>query len=99
MSAAEPIDLQEVRRVAKLARLTLTDAEAERLTGDMAKILTYVKKLDECDTTNVVATSHAVPLPVKLRQDDVASGLPIDKVFANAPERIGDGFGVPKIIE
>jgi aspartyl-tRNA(Asn)/glutamyl-tRNA(Gln) amidotransferase subunit C len=65
----------------------------------MAKILSYVKKLDECDTANVVATSHAVPLPVKLRQDEVTTGLPIDKVFANAPERIGDGFGVPKIIE
>jgi aspartyl-tRNA(Asn)/glutamyl-tRNA(Gln) amidotransferase subunit C len=99
MPAEQPIDLNEVRRVAKLARLTLSDAEAERLTGDMAKILTYVKKLDECDTANVVATSHAVELPVKLRQDVVTPGLPIDKVLANAPERIGDGFGVPKIIE
>lgn len=95
----EPISRDEALRVARLARLTVTDAEAEALTRDLAKILAYVHKLDELDVRDVEATSHAVELPTKLRPDEAAPGLSLEKAMQNAPERLGDGFGVPKIIE
>ncbi|MEZ0311044.1 MAG: Asp-tRNA(Asn)/Glu-tRNA(Gln) amidotransferase subunit GatC [Myxococcota bacterium] len=99
MSKEAPIDRAAVVHVAKLARLTVTDAEADALTRDMQSILAYVKKLDELDVREVAATSHAVHLETLLRPDEPRPCMPLEKVIANSPERIGDGFGVPKIIE
>lgn len=93
------IDRKTILHVAKLARLTVTDAEADTLTKDMQSILGYVEKLNELDVSNVKATSHAVHLGTLLRPDDERPNLPLEKAMKNAPERIGDGFGVPKIIE
>jgi aspartyl-tRNA(Asn)/glutamyl-tRNA(Gln) amidotransferase subunit C len=95
----QPIDRATVLHVAKLARLTVTDAEAEALTRDMQSILAYVKKLDELDVKDVPPTSHAVHLDTLLRPDETKPSMPLEKVMRNSPERIGDGFGVPKIIE
>ncbi len=99
MSKEAPIDRAAVLHVAKLARLTVSDAEADALTRDMQSILAYVKKLDELDVAKVPATSHAVHLETLLRPDEPRPCMPLEKVIANSPERIGDGFGVPKIIE
>ena|SRR6185312_12038878 len=96
---AEPIKLEEVERVAKLSRLALTPEAAKRFAGDMGAILEHVAKLKELTVTDVPPTSHAVDLPTALRDDVVHAGLGIDRAMQNAPERIGDGFGVPKIIE
>lgn len=93
------IDRKTILHVAKLARLTVSDAEADRLTKDMQAILGYVAKLDELDVKDVKATSHAVHLDTLLRTDEPRPSLPLEKTMKNAPERIGDGFGVPKIIE
>lgn len=98
MSSAA-IDPAEVRRIASLARLALSDEEVEALSGELGAILAYVAKLEELDTDDVPPTSHAVDLPTKLREDEVEDGLPLDRALGGAPERIGDGFGVPKIIE
>jgi aspartyl-tRNA(Asn)/glutamyl-tRNA(Gln) amidotransferase subunit C len=95
----EPISLQEVQRVAKLSRLTLTRDEEKRFAGDMGAILEHVVKLKELSVDDVPPTAHAVDLPTLLRDDVVHEGLDIDRALQNAPERIGDGFGVPKIIE
>lgn len=94
-----PIDRAAILHVAKLARLTVTDAEAEQLTKDMQSILQYVAKLDELDVKDVPETSHAVHLETLLRPDELRPCMPLETVMKNAPERIGDGFGVPKIIE
>lgn len=99
MTERATLELAEVQRVAKLAHLTLTASEAEGLVQDMSNILTYVQKLAELDTTDVVPTAHAVELPTKLRDDIVQPGLPLERAMLNAPERLGDGFGVPKIID
>jgi aspartyl-tRNA(Asn)/glutamyl-tRNA(Gln) amidotransferase subunit C len=93
------VSLDEVRHIAKLSRLTLTEAELGRMQQDLTGILGYIEKLDELDTKNVEPTSHAVELPTKLREDTVRKGLPVERALKNAPERLGDGFGVPKIIE
>ncbi len=95
----QPIDHAEVRRIASLARLDLGDDELPALAQDLAAILSYVDKLKELDTSDVEPTTHAVELATRLRDDVVGPGLPVELGLANAPERIGDGFGVPKIIE
>jgi aspartyl-tRNA(Asn)/glutamyl-tRNA(Gln) amidotransferase subunit C len=93
------IDDDRVRYVAKLARLSLSDDEVRGLAKDLTSILDWVKKLDELDTSNVEVTSHAVDLPTRLRDDVQRPSLTVEQALANAPERLGDGFGVPKIIE
>ena len=96
---AQRIDADQVRYVAALARLSLTDAEVDSMTADLASILGYVRKLAELDTEGVQPTTHAVDLPTQYREDQVEPGLPAEVGLRGAPERIGDGFGVPKIIE
>ncbi|MBN1961700.1 MAG: Asp-tRNA(Asn)/Glu-tRNA(Gln) amidotransferase subunit GatC [Deltaproteobacteria bacterium] len=93
------IDKDLVLYVARLAHLRLSEAEIAAFTQDLGKILDYVHKLDELDTSNIAPTAHAVPLPTKFRNDQAQSGIGLDKALANAPEPLGNGFGVPKIIE
>ena len=97
--ADDPIALEETRHVAKLARIELEESELEGLTRDLGSILSYVKKLDELDTDEVEPTTHAVELETKLRDDESQEGLDVELGLRGAPERLGDGFGVPKIIE
>ena len=93
------IDREQVRAIARLAHLRLSEAEVESLAHDMTSILDYVHKLDELDTGEVPPATHAVPLGTLWRDDEMREGLGVDRALANAPERLGDGFGVPKIIE
>jgi aspartyl-tRNA(Asn)/glutamyl-tRNA(Gln) amidotransferase subunit C len=98
-SAANTIDRAEVLRIAKLARLILTDAEVDALATDLGSILAYVQKLKELDVSEVLPTSHAIELPTKWRADKPVPGLTHERALANAPEPLAGGFGVPKIIE
>ena len=98
-TGAASFDQKSLHKLARLARLTTTEAEEVRLAGEMAKILDYMARLQALPLQGVPPTSHAVDLPTKLRKDEVRPGLPIEAVMRNAPERLGDGFGVPKIIE
>lgn len=95
----QAIDGAEVMRIATLARLDLEDDEVEMLARDLGSILSYVHKLDELDTEGVEATTHAVELTTTLREDKLEPGLDVELGLRQAPERLGDGFGVPKIIE
>ena len=95
----QAIDNEEVLRIAKLARLELEDNEVEGLARDLGSILQYVHKLDELDTEGVEATTHAVELKTALREDKKEPSLDVELGLRQAPERVGDGFGVPKIIE
>ena len=95
----QAIDQKEVLRIAKLARLELEENEVEGLARDLGSILHYVHKLDELDTEGVEATTHAVELKTALREDKMQPGLDVELGLRQAPERLGDGFGVPKIIE
>ncbi len=93
------IDLEQVKHVAALARLALSPDELARMTKDLGAILEHVQKLGELATDDVPPTTHAVDLGTTLRPDEPRPCMPVDTALANAPERIGDGFGVPKIIE
>jgi aspartyl-tRNA(Asn)/glutamyl-tRNA(Gln) amidotransferase subunit C len=97
---AEPrISPEDVRHVARLARLALSEDELERMRAEMSAILDYMDKLTSLDTKGVEPTSHAVPLRNVLRADEPVPSLPVDDMLANAPDRDGDTFRVPRIIE
>ena len=77
----------------------MEESEVEGLARDLGSILNYVHKLDELNTDGVEATTHAVELKTALREDKMEPGLDVELGLRQAPERLGDGFGVPKIIE
>jgi len=89
---------EEVRELAVLARLSLTEQEIARMTGDLDAILDYVDAMRELDTTGVEPMTHAVPFDCPLRPDQVAPSLPVDEALANAPRREGSFFQVPRIV-
>ncbi len=93
------ISAAQVRYVADLARLDLSEQETERFTAQLNAILQYMEQLGELDTEGVEPTSHVLPLKNVLRDDEVGLSLPLDETLANAPERDRDHFVVPKIIE
>jgi aspartyl-tRNA(Asn)/glutamyl-tRNA(Gln) amidotransferase subunit C len=88
----------EVRELALLARLALSEQEVTRMTGDLGAILTYVDALRELDTTGVEPMTHAVPFDCPLRDDVVQPSLPVDAALANAPRREASFFQVPRIV-
>jgi len=93
------IQRKDVEHVARLARLALTDAEIERMREQLNGILAYIGKLNELDTSDVEPTSHAVPLVNVMRDDEAGPCLPREEALANAPDRAGEFFRVPRIIE
>ena len=88
----------DVRRVARLARLALADDDLARLTPQLESILEYVAKIGEVDVAGVEPMAHALPLANVLREDVVEPSLPIERVLQNAPETDGRFFKVPKVL-
>lgn len=93
------ITLQEVEHVARLARLALSDEEKEQMRSQLDRILGYIEKLNQLDTTAVEPTSHVIPMTNVFREDAVIPSLPRDEALANAPDRLEGFFRVPRIIE
>ena len=97
---SEPrITRQEVEHVARLARLALSPEEMERMRVELDGILGYIAKLNRLDTADVPPTSHAVPLTSVMRDDDPRPSFPREAMLQNAPDRSGELFRVPRIIE
>ncbi len=92
------ITRQEVRHVALLARLELSESEEERMTGQMNGILEYMEKLNELDTKDIEPTTHAIQLQNVFRPDVVRDSLDRKDSLANAPGTDGVNFVVPRII-
>ena len=92
------IDREDVRRVAALARLSVSADEADRLARDLDRILEYVETLDAVDTTNVEPTSHVIPIETPMREDLAVAAIDPELALANAPERHGSAFVVPKVL-
>ena len=93
------IERKDVEHVARLARLALSDDELERMRAQLSAILEYIDKLKGLDVEAVEPTSHAVPLVNVMREDEVEPSLPREAMMANAPDRAGEFFRVPRIIE
>ena len=93
------ITREEVLHVARLARLALSDADADRLRAQLSDLLEYMKQLDRLDTRDVVPTAHAVEMGTPFREDVVRPFGDREALLKNAPDREGDFFRVPRIIE
>lgn len=93
------ITREEARHVARLARLALSDAEIDLLRDQLGKLLEYMKQLDRLDTGAIVPTSHAVEIGAPLRDDIARPFGDKEAILRNAPDRAGDCFRVPRIIE
>jgi aspartyl-tRNA(Asn)/glutamyl-tRNA(Gln) amidotransferase subunit C len=93
------IEREEVLRIAELARLELSEAEAERMTAELEAILGHVASLAALDTTGVEPTAHALSMPTPLRDDRALPPLDPERALANAPERDGFAFVVPKVLD
>jgi aspartyl-tRNA(Asn)/glutamyl-tRNA(Gln) amidotransferase subunit C len=88
-----------VLKVASLARLKLTDAEVDAMTGQLGSILDYVAMLDEVDVSSVEPMVHAIELTNVTRADELKPSLPRTAALQNAPKTDGKYFLVPAIIE
>ena len=93
------ITAREVEHVARLARLALSEAEREEMTGQLDAILAYVETLNRLDTSAVEATTTVIPMATVMRDDDVRPSLPQEQALANVPDRADAFFRVPRIIE
>jgi aspartyl-tRNA(Asn)/glutamyl-tRNA(Gln) amidotransferase subunit C len=93
------ISADEVKKVAKLAKLTLSDADIARMAADMGAMLDYVATLADLDTEGIVPTAHAVPMANAFRPDQLRPSLERDAVLAAAPKSANGTFRVPKVIE
>jgi aspartyl-tRNA(Asn)/glutamyl-tRNA(Gln) amidotransferase subunit C len=89
------ISRDQVLHVARLARLDLTEAELDRLTGELGDILAAVSKVSELDLSDVPPTSHPLDLVNVWAEDEPRASLDLDQALANAPSREGDLFRVP----
>ena len=93
------VDEATVRRIARLARIKITDEEAKALEGELSGILDWVKQLDEVDTKDIEPMSRVTPMHLKMRADKVADGEIADDIVVNAPAREDHFFVVPKVVE
>ena len=93
------IERKDVEHVARLARLALTEGEIEKMREQLNGILAYIEKLNTLQTDGVEPTSHAVPMVNVMRDDAPGPCLPREEALANAPDRAGEFFRVPRIIE
>jgi len=93
------VDKDTVKRVARLARIAVSDAEAEKFTGDLNTILGFVEQLNEVDVTGVEPMTAVVAMKMKMRDDIVTDGEKADRVLANAPGGNPEFFVVPKVVE
>ena len=94
-----PVTKEDVEKVATLARLEFSEQEKEELVAQLNRILEYMEKLNELDTTDIEPTTHVVPLKNVFREDIVQPSLPRKKVFANAPAHEDGFFKVPRVID
>ncbi len=90
---------KDVEHVAMLARLELTEQEKDMFAEQLTEILEYVNKLNELDTSRVEPVFHVVPLKNVFREDEEKPSLSPEEALRNAPDRGGNFFRVPKVVQ
>ncbi|HWG45577.1 MAG TPA: Asp-tRNA(Asn)/Glu-tRNA(Gln) amidotransferase subunit GatC [Gemmataceae bacterium] len=90
---------QEVQWVAHLARLQLTDAELETMTRQLSAIVDYVDQLKQVNTDGIEPMAHALAVQNVFRDDEPSASLPVADALANAPQRRGDFYSVPAVLD
>ena len=94
-----PVSPEQVRHIAKLARIAITDEQIERLAPELNNILGWVEQLGEVNTDGVEPLTAVIDLKLRLREDVVNDGNIRDAILANAPDAQHGFFAVPKVIE
>ena len=89
---------EQVRHVAKLSRLNLTDDQIHRFAGQLSDILGYVAKLNELDVDGIEPMAHAMDITNVLRDDNPQQPMGVEAVLANAPDKFPPFFKVPKVL-
>lgn len=93
------LDPATVRRIASLARIRLEEGEAETLQNELNGILGWIEQLNEVNVDGIEPLTGGARMAMKMRDDVVTDGGYPDKILANAPDRSGDFFAVPKVVE
>ena len=93
------IDLKTIKHISKLSRISVDDAKADKLAGDLNSIFDFIEKLNELNTDNVEPLTSVAETTLKLRADEVKSGNIRDKILKNSPEENEDFFVVPRVVE
>ena len=93
------VSIDTVKRVARLARIAVDDADAERMSGELNAILGFVEQLNEVDVTGVEPMTSVIPMAMRKRQDEVTDGGKAADIVANAPATEENFFLVPKVVE
>lgn len=93
------VDVTTVKRVARLARIAVSEEDAERMTGELNTILGFVEQLNEVDVNGVDPMTSVTPMAMKKRQDVVTDGNKAADIVANAPATEEGFFLVPKVVE
>jgi aspartyl-tRNA(Asn)/glutamyl-tRNA(Gln) amidotransferase subunit C len=94
-----PVDAATVKRIARLARIAVTEDEIPHLQGELNAILSFVAALDEVDVSDVEPMTSVIPMKLPMRADVVTDGGIERQIVANAPLTEDDFFLVPKVIE
>ncbi|PFW90001.1 Asp-tRNA(Asn)/Glu-tRNA(Gln) amidotransferase GatCAB subunit C [Bacillus pseudomycoides] len=93
------ISVENVKHVAHLARLAITDQEAEKFQKQLDAIVTFAEQLNELDTTSVKPTTHVLDMKNIMREDVPEKGLPVEEVLKNAPDHKDNQIRVPAVLE
>jgi aspartyl-tRNA(Asn)/glutamyl-tRNA(Gln) amidotransferase subunit C len=89
----------DVAKIARLSRIAMSDEELDRFAEQLSRIVTYFDKLNELDTADVEPLSHALPVANVFRDDEPQPSLPPEAAVANAPDRSGTMFKVPRVLD
>ncbi|MDA8858308.1 Asp-tRNA(Asn)/Glu-tRNA(Gln) amidotransferase subunit GatC [Candidatus Pelagibacter sp.] len=93
------IDLKTIKHISKLSRISVDDAKANKLAGDLNSIFDFIEKLNELNTDNVEPLTSVAETTLKLRADEVKSENIRDQILKNSPEENNDFFVVPRVVE
>jgi aspartyl-tRNA(Asn)/glutamyl-tRNA(Gln) amidotransferase subunit C len=93
------LSLDQVRKVARLARLELAEPDLARMQAQLSAILDYIDQLNQLDTDGVEPLAHPLPVQNVFRPDEEVPSLPVDEALANAPQRVENYFGVPAVFD
>lgn len=93
------IDKTLVKKIASLSKINVKEEEVKKFSNELSKIITWVEKLNEVETENVIPITNPSDIKIPFREDKVDDGKIEEKILKNAPEKKGGYFIVPKVIE
>jgi aspartyl-tRNA(Asn)/glutamyl-tRNA(Gln) amidotransferase subunit C len=93
------LDPATVRRIAKLARIRVDEAQVGQLQTELSGILSWIEQLNEVDVEGVEPLTGGARMAMRMRDDVVTDGGIAEKILANAPDRAGEFYAVPKVVE